>query len=49
LDSPIQQERQSERFDPAVEAAIEQNYVPALTNADGEIYVPRTRTVRLVR
>jgi len=42
LDSPIQQERHSDRFDPAVEAAIEQNYVPVLTNADGEIYVPRT-------
>jgi len=41
-DDPVQKERSSERFDPAIEAAIEENYVPALANEDGEIYVPRS-------
>jgi hypothetical protein len=40
FDEPIEQERQSERWDPAIIAAIEANYVPAMANADGEIYVP---------
>jgi hypothetical protein len=42
FDEPIEQERQSERWNPAILAAIEANYVPAVVNADGEIYVPKT-------
>jgi hypothetical protein len=41
FDEPIKQERQSERWDPAILAAIEANYVAAVVNADGEIYVPK--------
>jgi hypothetical protein len=41
LDLPIRREKNTERFDPAIVAAIEQNYAPALVNQDGEIYVPR--------
>jgi hypothetical protein len=40
FNEPIERERQSERWDPAILAAIEANYVPAVVNADGEIYVP---------
>jgi hypothetical protein len=43
FDYPVQKERSSERFDPAIVGAIEQSYVPALVNEDGEIYVPRTK------
>ena len=43
FDEPIERERQSERWDPAILAAIEANYVPAVVNADGEIYVPAAR------
>ena len=38
---PIQEERNSERFAPAIEAAIEENYRLQFANQDGEIYVPR--------
>lgn len=41
FDEPIEQERQSERWDPAILAAIEANYAAAVVNADGEIYVPK--------
>jgi len=41
FDSPIAIERHSERWSPALIAAIEQNYTPALINEDGEIYIPK--------
>jgi len=41
FDESIELERQSERWDPAIVAAIEANYVPAVVNEDGEIYVPK--------
>jgi hypothetical protein len=44
LDNAIQQEDGGDRFDPAIVAAIKENYVPALINQDGEIYVPRSKT-----
>jgi hypothetical protein len=43
FDEPIERERRSERWAPAIVAAIEANYVPAVVNQDGEIYVPKTR------
>lgn len=42
FDYPIEQEKNSERWTSAIVAAIEANYVPALVNQDGEIYVPKT-------
>ncbi len=41
FDEPIEAERHSDRWDPSILAAIEANYVPAVVNADGEIYVPK--------
>jgi hypothetical protein len=41
FDEPIERERHSDRFDPAIVKAIEENYMPAAINADGEIYVPK--------
>jgi hypothetical protein len=41
FDYPIEQENNSERWDPAIVAAIEANCVPELVNEDGEIYVPK--------
>ena len=43
LDVAIQDEDSEDRFDPAIVAAIKENYVPALVNEDGEIYVPRAK------
>jgi hypothetical protein len=43
LDIALQEENNGDRFDPAIVAAIKENYVPALVNEDGEIYVPRSR------
>jgi hypothetical protein len=41
LDDPLPLAYQSERFDPRIVRAVEENYVPALVNEDGEIYVPK--------
>jgi hypothetical protein len=46
FDHPIEQERNSERWNPTFIAAIEANYVPALMNQDGEIYVPKTPVLK---
>ena len=43
FDEPIRDQRDSERFDPAILAAIEENYVLALEHKDGVIYVPKTK------
>jgi hypothetical protein len=41
LDGPIQDEKDSERFEPSILAAIQSNYVPALEQEDTVIYVPK--------
>jgi len=41
LSEPIQDEHNSERFDPAIITAIEMNYTPALEHEDAVIYVPK--------
>jgi hypothetical protein len=41
FDGPIGLDRDRERFDPAIEAAVKENYVPALVEEDCEIFVPR--------
>jgi len=41
FDSPIEHEGGTERWDERIVQAVEENYVPLLMNADGEIYVPR--------
>ncbi len=44
LDEPIEDEKDSERFNPSVLAAIQNNYVPALKHEDAVIYVPKTKS-----
>jgi hypothetical protein len=44
FDEPIEQERHSERFDPAIVAAIEEAYQASFVSEDGEIYSPKVRS-----
>jgi hypothetical protein len=44
LDEPIEQERHSERFDPAIVIAIEEAYQASFVSEDGEILLPRVRS-----
>jgi hypothetical protein len=43
LDLPIQDEKDSERFDPSVLAAIDENYRPVRSHEDAVIYVPKAK------
>jgi hypothetical protein len=40
FDGPLDEEIRSERFDPVILKAIEENYAPALRDEDGMIYLP---------
>jgi hypothetical protein len=42
FDDPLPLAYESERFDRRIVQAVEQNYVPALVNGDGAIYVPKS-------
>jgi len=42
LSEPIRTERDSERFDPTIMAAIKMNYFPALEHKDAVIYIPKS-------
>jgi hypothetical protein len=41
IGGPLEEPARSERFDPAILKAVEENYVVLLSNEDGFIYVPK--------